>query len=91
MMNHKIGISAIKDLTALTGYLCQNEVVYFAPAGKLMPTKFFIGWSWNSNKALLKHLENGSFHSAKSYDSIMSKQIREALSECPEIINKRVA
>jgi len=90
-MNHKIGISPIKDLTALVDYLCQYEVIYFAPAGKVMPTKFFIGWSWNSSGAILKHLENGSFFSSKSYSKIMRSQIKGALSECPEIINKRVA
>lgn len=90
MRNHKIGILRIKDLTTLVDYLCQDEVVYFAPAGKVMPTKFFIGWSWNSSKAILKHLENGSFFSAKSYSKMMRIQIRSALLECPAIINKRV-
>jgi hypothetical protein len=90
-MNHKIGISPIKDLTTLVDYLCQNEVVYFAPAGKVMPTKFFVGWSWSKSGAILKHLESGSFCSAKSYSKMMRSQIRGALLECPEIINKRVA
>lgn len=85
MRNHKINTVPFKDFSELVNYLAVNRSIYFSAANKVMPCKFFLGWSWNNFSALLKHFEKGNFYSCVSYDQIMRREIQKALKYCPTI------
>ena len=62
--------------------LYNRKSIYFAPAKRVLPTKFFMGWSWMSN-AVRVYLEAGAFYEVESYDRITRNRIRKALESCP--------
>jgi hypothetical protein len=85
MINHKIDSAPFDDFSELVNYMALNRSIYFSPARRVMPCKFFLGWSWNNSSALLKHFEKGNFYSSVSYSQIMRRKIQEAVKSCPTI------
>lgn len=83
LKNHKVygGITSFAELMPI---LYRRKSIYFAPAGRVLPTKFFMGWSWMSG-AVKKHLEDGSFWEVESYDSITRSRIRKAMQDCDHV------
>lgn len=51
----------ITRIGQLWRHLKQDEVVYYAPAKKLMPCKFFLNHVWTI-QALEKHIQAGHFY-----------------------------
>lgn len=81
MKNHKIGPEFNSFMNEFLPYLYTNKTVYYAPAGKVMPSKFFLGWSWVASGQLMEQMKN--FRPSKSYRSILMDRIREKLNEGP--------
>lgn len=58
--------------------LYNQKTIYFAPCGLVLPTKFFMGWSWMSG-AVKKHLEAGAFYEVEKYEDRSRRKIRKLL------------
>lgn len=84
MRNYKIGESFNSFKDEFLVYLYTQKSIYYAPAGKVMPTKFFLGWSWVASGQLEKQMKN--FRPVKSYQSLMIDRIREVLYEAKGIL-----
>lgn len=76
--NHKC-IRQLKTLGDLMPVLHTHKSIYFAPAGRVLPTKFFMCWSWGCKQALIKHMEAGSFWEIEKKEDISRVRIRRAL------------
>jgi len=83
--NHKV-IKKVDNFEELLFWLYTKKSIYFAPAGKIMPTAFFNGWAWRRSGALEKHIKAGSFYQVQSRDEYMRDEIRKQLSNCPKIV-----
>lgn len=84
LKNHicKTHFSGYSDLGDLMVYLYTYKAIYFSPAKKVMPTKFFLCWAWMDKQALIHHLNNGSFHSAEKKDDYTRNRIKKMLQKC---------
>lgn len=84
MRNYKIGESFNSFKDEFLVYLYTQKSIYYAPAGKVIPTKFFLGWSWVASGQLEKQMKN--FRPAESYEAILQREIRKALQKCPVVM-----
>ena len=89
MKNHKIGPEFDSFMNEFLPYLYTNKAIYYVPAGKVMPTKFFLGWSWVASGQIENQINN--FRPAKKYEEIMRWKIKKALQKCPVIITNKKA
>jgi len=64
--------------------LSRRNSIYFAPAGRVMPTKFFLGWAWNID-ILTAYAEAGAFWEVERKDERLRRRIRTQLQKCPEM------
>lgn len=76
--NHKL-IKSLTDTDSVIAVLLHQKSVYFAPAGKVMPTKFFLGWAWMSSEKFMNYISSGAFYLAEKYEDISRRRIRETL------------
>lgn len=79
LKNHKV-YRQLWSFEELMPVLYTRKSIYFAPLRKVLPTKFFMGWSWMSNATRI-YLEAGAFHEVESYDRITRQRIRDTLKQ----------
>ena len=78
MKNHT-AIGDIKNMSQLFQAFKKRKSIYFRPLNRVMPVKFFTGWSWGI-KNLEKHIELGSFYDVMPKEERVRSRIKEALS-----------
>lgn len=79
LKNYKVTGSTPLVFTDLVSVLAVKKAIYFAPLKRVMPTRFFLCWSWG--EALTTRAAEGCFWEIEKYDDIMRKRIRESLKD----------
>ena len=77
-------LDCLDNMDTLMPELMRSKSIFFAPAGKVMPTKLFIGHAWNNNQALIKHMEAENFWAVNSMKDNITTRIREVLNKAPK-------
>ena len=78
MKNHT-AIGDIKNIAQLFVAFKKRKSIYFRPLDRVMPVKFFVGWSWGLDN-LQRHIDLGSFYDVIPKEERVRSRIREALS-----------
>lgn len=87
LKNHKV-YGQLKSFEQLMPVLYKRKSIYFAPADMVLPTAFFMGWSWMSG-ATKRHMDAGSFWEVDSYDRISRDRIRSMLCRYDLVMHNR--
>jgi hypothetical protein len=78
--NH-IVIKQAQSFIDLWKMLSRRKSIYFEPADRVIPTKFFLGFIWNID-ILTAYAEAGAFWEVERKDERVRRRIRKALSDC---------
>jgi hypothetical protein len=77
LKNHQ-AIGDIKNMSQLFECFKKRKSVYFRPLNRVMPIKFFVGWSWGI-KNLERHIAQGSFYDVMPKEELVRNRIRKLL------------
>ena len=78
MKNHA-AIGDIKNMAQLFQAFKKRKSIYFRPLSRVMPVKFFTGWSWGLEN-LQRHIDSGSFYDVMPKEERVRSRMRNALS-----------
>jgi hypothetical protein len=84
MKNHT-AVGDIKNMAQLFVAFKKRKSIYFRPLNRVMPVKFFIGWSWGLEN-LQRHIDMGSFYDVMLKMERVRSRIRSQLANCPVIV-----
>ena len=85
LKNHKV-LNRVSDFGNLWTILNKQKSIYFAPANRVMPCRFFVCYLWKIKK-LEEHILAGNFYEVTPKKSIQENRIRKQLIKCiPEIV-----
>lgn len=81
MKNH-VAIGDIKTMADFFAACNKRKSIYFRPLNRVMPVKFFMGWSWGVEN-IQRHIDMGSFYDVMLREERIRSRMRNALADCP--------
>jgi hypothetical protein len=81
MKNHT-AIGDIKNMAQLFQAFKKRKSIYFRPLNRIMPVKFFTGWSWGLDN-LQRHIDLSSFYDVMPKDECVRSRIRNMIYSYP--------
>lgn len=88
LKNH-VALKPVKNMADLFRVFKGRVSIYFRPLDRVMPIKFFTGWSWGLEN-LQRHIDLGSFYEVERRDRMLKFRINDKLADCPKVIDGKL-